>query len=586
MSGLNGDYLLKILNQAAGFSAKELSPVGSASEPATVSGFQVTDNNQRFLTDIFDRPLTEYQQTAADSSNQGGGELAQTDALGATATSNQLNLGNRLIINYKNSVVQEGSTGSFYNKINEPVRENVLNKHIPEMNPSINTIVSYFNNPTLNAPTLKLSYADFLYCKKLGAYPNNRLVVLRRFAQPASDDIVESNEMNIHQSPISVMVTWFNDFPMNIEFGEKWTKNSKGLITQILESGAELAGGAVGGDSAVTKGLSGAASNSENIGNPWLSSLWYGFLSQQARNANIAVDFEKILPNANPNLIREAKYRAPTSIESKISFELNFEYVLRSLKGIDPHIAMHNIIANIIRMGTSTSVNVYPRPDVSSDANTTDVITDLANGRILNAIEGLLTQIRTFQRQIIENNSENNTNTVDGATNSTINDTSLPNANIAEGNRNDTPKLENFFSRALSLYRFKLIAAMQADTGLPSGNWHVTVGNPFNPIVAVGDLVIANQIKLDFGKELSYNDFPTEIKATVSLESARSRGAQELERIFNAGRGRIYVYPAKVMNPDYSIGENYSNNKSNDTGAGSPTTGFDRTQASNIATNL
>jgi hypothetical protein len=44
---------------------------------------------------------------------------------------------------------------------------------------------------------------DFLYCKDLNKYPNNRLVVLRRFPGPISDQVFGPFGV----SPIATIVT-------------------------------------------------------------------------------------------------------------------------------------------------------------------------------------------------------------------------------------------------------------------------------------------------------------------------------------------------------------------------------------------
>ncbi|MFM2392693.1 MAG: hypothetical protein RLZZ546_675, partial [Bacteroidota bacterium] len=43
---------------------------------------------------------------------------------------------------------------------------------------------------------------------------------------------------------------------------------------------------------------------------------------------------------------------------------------------------------------------------------------------------------------------------------------------------------------------------------------------------------------------------------TYDLQSARPRGRNELIRIFNSGRGRLYVYKQPTLNPDYDMYNN------------------------------
>ena len=115
----------------------------------------------------------------------------------------------------------------------------------------------------------------------------------------------------------------------------------------------------------------------------------------------------------------------------------------------------------------------------------------------------------------------------------------------------------------ISRYREKLKGALSADTGLPSGIWHVTIGNPKAPIISCGDLIIETS-KLDLGNELGFNDFPNEFTVEYSLVTARERGRDEINRVFNSGRGRVYVYPEAKYNPDYDLYTSDTPNNVND----------------------
>jgi hypothetical protein len=58
----------------------------------------------------------------------------------------------------------------------------------------------------------------------------------------------------------------------------------------------------------------------------------------------------------------------------------------------------------------------------------------------------------------------------------------------------------------------------------------------------VGNLVCTG-IKLEFNDELGPDDFPTELKATITLEHGMPRDRAGIESMFNKGRGRIYSLP-------------------------------------------
>jgi len=551
-SNISGDTLYNILKNVRNnynsdiFSDLDLNRVGSGIEA-----------NVNALNNIFDRNLGSNVSINDVTAKLNIPNISNSPNILGVVSDNydKFNTNSApLIINYKNNIKQDKNKS--YNVLNKPAKSDTYDKISGEFNPTIENIVD--NSSTLQA--LKLNYSDFLYCKRLNAYPNNRLVILRRFNSGAADNIIDADaiEMNTSQTPISVMVTWFDEFPVNISFKEEWTTIETGLIKEIMNTGKELLG--EGAEEYADQNYK------EDISNPFLSAIWFSIIAGQDDNAK----YDRILPGANPNLIRQAVYRKAMSLKSDITMTLKFEYVLRYLNGIDPHIAMHNIIANIIRMGTSTSISVYERSALTDFTN--DVLTDIVNGHITTALKKLIEKVTDY----LSTKNDNNESCTFGGDDNKTNITDQKTSPISPGTTNKSKKsslelflckvynnltsnieevASNYVSKVLSIYRFRLLAALKADTGLPSGQWHVTIGNPFNPIVTIGDLILSENIKLSFNKELSYNDFPTEIYATVQLKSARTRGAQEIEKIFNGGRGRIYTYPNDFNNPDFFYGE-------------------------------
>ena len=78
-------------------------------------------------------------------------------------------------------------------------------------------------------------------------------------------------------------------------------------------------------------------------------------------------------------------------------------------------------------------------------------------------------------------------------------------------------------------------------TGAPTGEWHLQVGNPFAPMMMIGNLWCTSA-DFEFNDELSIDDFPTELKVSCNLKHGRDRDASDIQSIFNGGGGRIY-YP-------------------------------------------
>lgn len=78
--------------------------------------------------------------------------------------------------------------------------------------------------------------------------------------------------------------------------------------------------------------------------------------------------------------------------------------------------------------------------------------------------------------------------------------------------------------------------------GTPVGNWHLTVGNPLNPIAVIGNLC-CEDVQFHFGEELGPDDFPTELHCTIKLKHGMARDLASIESMFNRGAGRIYQIP-------------------------------------------
>jgi hypothetical protein len=78
-------------------------------------------------------------------------------------------------------------------------------------------------------------------------------------------------------------------------------------------------------------------------------------------------------------------------------------------------------------------------------------------------------------------------------------------------------------------------------SGEDTGFWHVTVGNPLNPIAVMGNMCIDNT-DIEFGDALGYDDFPSSIKFTVHMKHGKPRDNGAIESMFNAGKGRFYNF--------------------------------------------
>ena len=94
--------------------------------------------------------------------------------------------------------------------------------------------------------------------------------------------------------------------------------------------------------------------------------------------------------------------------------------------------------------------------------------------------------------------------------------------------------------------------------GRAVGEWHLTVGNPMNPVAVIGNLCLKSTT-IKFAETLGADDFPTEVTFKVTLEHGRPRAKQDIESMFNLGAGDMSFTPLPAPSSAFnSYGERNS----------------------------
>lgn len=417
---------------------------------------------------------------------------------------------------------------------------------------------------------MKLEYQHFAYCSRLGFYPNNRLVTLRRFRGAVGDDIYQNPSnyddaigadlKSIALRPISTMVTWLKDdeslFGGSTEgfsFGIKFSDYTDGFIATLKKSYSEYTSGAGSGSVKPVPGWKDSLTNFAITS--FLDVNAYddkGVLDEKKvgdTNKLTKVDGTEIGRFAanNPNMIGQGKHM--DSLSSEIKFSLTFEYQMRYISNIDPTIAMLDLLSTAMHMGSNESefrynINQFVSGKTAQQFykikynNTSAIATSFLSEKLTNILSSTIKATGNFFGKIV----------------SKVGDTVGKIYDDATGKKNDDESFVDMaVTQMLDRYREDLKAAISVDTGLPSGGWHVMIGDPQNPFISCGDLVVGDDCNVKFGKELGPGGFPTSFIVSYSLKQARPRGRQEIMKIFNGGRGRVYTYKAAKDNPDYGI---------------------------------
>jgi hypothetical protein len=99
--------------------------------------------------------------------------------------------------------------------------------------------------------------------------------------------------------------------------------------------------------------------------------------------------------------------------------------------------------------------------------------------------------------------------------------------------------------------------------GRAVGEWHITVGNPMNPIAVIGNLCLKNT-KISFSDDVGFDDFPNSMKFEVTLTPGRPRSKVDIESMFNLGGGNMMWSPLPAPSSDFETYGEQNSIRTND----------------------
>jgi len=88
-------------------------------------------------------------------------------------------------------------------------------------------------------------------------------------------------------------------------------------------------------------------------------------------------------------------------------------------------------------------------------------------------------------------------------------------------------------------YKWPLKGSIGLMSGISTTPWHLTIGNPYSPIINIGNVYVDN-VEIKLSNDLGFNDMPARIDVSISTQFGRPLGKQELEKMFNNGYKRVY----------------------------------------------
>ena len=472
--------------------------------------------------------------------------------------------------------------------------------------PTTTTLVRWGNESSRGSTPY--SFQDFAFCKWWNKIENNRLITLRRYAMPVTDNIefadydvdeYTASDKSTYKSakgetysgtnarsafvPLATAVTYFGEDTGNklseiLKFsaGYKWAKLNSGdknpHLISVNQVGAEddiingNGGGIFGGVSSVLSGIGYAMGFLGDVSNGKTINI-EGAISSTPPDPYYNGPYEnRILGPIN--VITET-YRRDRGLEFKSDgLSITFEYVSRPIAGINNKAVLLDLLANMLVLtyssGTwyggmwrfrSSKPSVYP-------FKYGDTMNKIYRGELFGkngAIESLTKNVFADAGNSLSTFLPDAISAISNMFSGVVNRIKQMFTHGSEGKSEEEMKKESEekFQKAFDTRTMKSIQKVIAAkalrgatipfiqnqrallTGEPVGDWHLTIGNPLNPIAMIGNLIVDN-VTITFSDELGPDDFPIGFKAVVSLKHGLGRDRDAIESMFNRGYGRIY----------------------------------------------
>lgn len=394
-------------------------------------------------------------------------------------------------------------------------------------NPSIKNLVEQSRLGTLGRETY--DYSDFMYCKHLGKIPNNYLITLRRFPVACNDyigQLASPDEEREIATSLGCMVTWLgtpgNDIENILSYSFKMPfKEVDAKLEDVTynDNSSPLGNMFAAFDSKYQKQVQ-AGMASEAI-KPFAQQMGLPFESAPYPNHLTFVDSNKVYGPID--VIKKTSMRSDEGLEFNHSFNLKFEYELRSYSNINTRQAMLDLLANILTV-TYVNGSFWRGGYRGLGPHQSDIFSNL---KIMKESGGVTGFIDAFANDI---------STVGSAISAKFKSKGVINTLMDIANNFGGMLLGGMLNR---LGRPQKATVNSLLSPAPVGLWHVTVGNPFHPIMSIGNLVL-DDTKITHQGPLGLDDFPTKLVVECTLKRAKGRDANEIERLYNQGAMRIY----------------------------------------------
>jgi hypothetical protein len=418
-------------------------------------------------------------------------------------------------------------------------------------NVTIPKIIQYFQK---HYSKIGYSPSDFLYSKYYKKIPVNHLITLRRFPTPIADNIYN---LGVRIAPSSAAE---NGGGTDVAAQERVDATQIAGVTAITYMG-ETAGNKLDDLLKMSFGLKYKlmTGEMESVGpsedDGYTKQPFYNKIGSVGRavadvgkgvdagtkfrkqygseSSSTADKLNSTYPNfvlGPVNVVNETMVR-DMGLKFTNDITLQFEYELRSLSFVNPKVAMIDIISNMLTMTTNNAQFFGGGQRYYGSSGL--VASAFGNPSLLAAgdFSGYMGSIAADVNKGVSN--------IFGDGGGGFSAESILKGGLKVGKQ----MLGNALGEMLQDMMGSAGGAQATKafiSGEPTGDWHITIGNPLNPIVMMGNMICDNST-MTLGKGLGYDDFPMEVKFEIELKHGKPRDKGDIENMFNAGQGRIYA---------------------------------------------
>lgn len=438
------------------------------------------------------------------------------------------------------------------------------------------TVNSAYLDPKSRYVSQPYNVKDFIFCKHYGIIPNNRMITLRRFPHPIMDNlrvptpgprpelvskdgktsVEEINSQGITRGdmervgvglPIAQAVTYFGEGTGNnlseilaITSGLIWNDNTQKTLLNAQGNDRGFL------DSSIGKYFEGVAGSDTSNNAQAISNAIGTFTDPDNVEQRIKrVFFDKLTSGDGPlskkifvdvNTVNQMFTRGVGFEGGKSVINLTFTYSLTSVGTVNSRMLFIDLLANLLTIGTDYGKFLTPQLLVNSNRQGIGFPMGSAG-----YIKSLLQPVE-FMNDMLDINFS----AMMQSKKQTLEDRVKKAKSELGGLRNGVklPKDGVVYKTLTALLSDQLLTQLKFEpimlSGYPTGEWHVVVGNPLNPIAMIGNLICTN-VAIKLNNVLGPDDFPTEMTATYSLKPARQKHRGDFESMFNRGNGRLYL---------------------------------------------